>query len=149
MARRKRSNLPIVTDYDRLTCPDLLRSTPNGGFAWKCHYCGRYACDLSVAGRYLCRCHGGSTPKQRDLLLSYMELLKTDKEPKRPGRPLKHGRYCRLPGISIKAMLADYQRSMIKEAVEREKRVVRIIADGERDLRRLRRARAQLSTAGE
>ena len=139
MARRKRSNLPAVTDYDRLACPDLLRSTPNGGFAWKCHYCGRYACDLSVAGRYLCRCHGGSTPKQRDLLLSYIEQLNTGKEPKRPGRSLKHGRYCRLPGISIKAMLADYRRRLVKDSLEREQRVAQIIAEGERDLKKVRR----------
>jgi hypothetical protein len=138
MARHKRSNLPIVTAYDRLSSPDLLRSTPNGGFAWKCHYCGRYACDISVAERYLCRCHGGSTPKQRDLLLSYMELLKTGKEPKRPGRPLKHGRYCRLPGISVKALIADYRRNIAKEAIARKKHVALIVMEGERDLRRLR-----------
>ena len=138
MARRKRSNLPAVTDHDRFTCPDLLRWTPNGGSAWKCYYCGRYACDISVAGRYLCRCHEGSTPKQRDLWLSYIEQLRTGKEPRRPGRPLKHGRYCRLPGFSIKALIADYQYNLVKEAVEREKRVARTIAEGERVLARFR-----------
>ena len=102
-----------------------------------------------MAGRYLCRCHGGSTPKQRDLLLSCIEQLKTGKEPKRPGRPLKHGRYCRLPGISVKAMLADYRHRLVKDSLEREQRVAQIIAEGERDLGRLKRARARLSPVGE
>ena len=138
MPRRKRSHLPAITDFNRLTCPALLRATPNGGFAWKCHYCGRYACDVSVAGRYLCRCHGGSTPKQRDLLLSCIEHLKTGREPRRPGRPLKHGLYCRLPGIPIQPMLAEYQQRLAKDALEREQRVARIIAEGERDLEEAR-----------
>lgn len=115
MARTKRSRLPSVRSWDVKATPEQVRRTPNGGWAWKCAYCGRYASDRSVAGKFICRCHGGSTPRQRDPLLSYVHTQQTGRKLQTPGRPLIHGRYARLPSIPIAEILTDYRLSRRKQ----------------------------------
>ena len=129
MARKKRSNLPSVTDADRLYFPEQVRTTPNGGWAWKCHYCGRYACDRSVVGRYLCRCHGGSTPRQRCPYQEYLHRLNTGEELRMPGRPIKLGRYARRPGISIAKLIEEGRAREEKHRDYSHKIVVKAIRD--------------------
>lgn len=105
MPRTKRSRLARVTAQDRMESPECIRSTPNGGWAWKCHYCGRYACDQSVKGIYLCRCHGGSTPRQRSPEEDGRRRLGGLARLRTPGRPLKHGFYARVPSVKVADIL--------------------------------------------
>ena len=107
MPRTKRSRLPRVTPQDLEQCPHDIRSTPNGGWAWVCFYCNRYACDRSVKGRYLCRCHGGSTPRQRCGFerVRRREALQPPRLP--PGRPVEHGLYARVPAVKVSDLFAE------------------------------------------
>lgn len=141
MARSKRSTLPAVTEEDRILSPEQVRKTPNGGWAWKCHYCGRYACDVSLAGRYLCRCHGGSTPRQRCLLQSYLHQLNTGKALRLPGRPIKLGRYARRPGIPVQQLIDEYYERQAMEHLYVRQVAVQMIQDCQRDLRNIYQAR--------
>lgn len=107
----KRSQLPQVTELDRRLRPDDIRTTPNGGFAWRCHYCRRYACDQSLQGRFLCRCHGGSTPRQRDLVQQYLHHLETGKCLRPPGRPLISGLSSRTRKVHVDELKAEADRT--------------------------------------
>lgn len=121
MARTKRSRLPAVTEADRHLTPELVRRTPNGGWAWKCAYCGRYASDRSVRGVLICRCHGGTTPRQHDPVARYLHELNTGKKLNFPGRPMKHGIYSRLPKVKVSVILAEYHERRGKQVkAERE-----------------------------
>jgi hypothetical protein len=141
MARKKRSALPTVTEADRTDFPEQVRSTPNGGWAWKCHYCGRYACDVSVAGRYLCRCHGGSTPRQRCPEQDYLHRLTTGEGLKLPGRPIKLGFYCRKPGHSVQRLIDEYHERHTQAALYMRQVTSQMIQDCQRDVRNFHQAR--------
>lgn len=127
MGRTKRSDLPPVTLADRRDFPDQVRRTPNGGWAWTCAYCGRYACDQSVGGLYLCRCHGGSTPRQRSLTARYLHQQATGQVLHPPGRPLRHGLYTRRPTVKISDIVAEYRSRKLKEEEAFRKRCRRLM----------------------
>jgi hypothetical protein len=147
MARKKRSSLPSVTEMDLRLSPDQVRRTPHGGWAWKCAYCARYARDRSVAGKFLCRCRGGSTPRQRDPLLSYLHLQQTGQKLRTPGRPLVHGRYARAPSIFIAAfiaaLLAEYHERRSKQVQQERRWIRKEIIGMQAQLRALRHAACQ------
>lgn len=96
MPRKKSPHLPPVTEQDLIERPEQLRRPPNGGFAWACHYCGRYASSVSSKGRFLCRFHGGTTPRQRDPVVKELARRNGEKVPRPSGRPVKHGLYSRV-----------------------------------------------------
>lgn len=102
--------------------PEMIRFTPNGGRAWKCAYCDRYACDQSLQGVFLCQCHGGSTPRQRDTLLRQIHFEATGQWPRRPGRPMRHGWYSRYPKVKVTDIVAEYrkQRRLDTEAFRKK-----------------------------
>ena len=142
MARTKRSDLPAVTDADRLLFHEQLRRTPNGGWAWKCHYCGRYACDRSLAGRYLCRCHGGSTPRQRCPYQDALHRQETGQGIKMPGRPIKLGRYARRPGIPIVQIIGEAYSRQEKHRIYMREVVLKSARDLEKERRQSRSNRS-------
>lgn len=107
MARMKRSELPPVMLTDLHQQLERVRPTPNGGWAWRCHYCNHYASSESLSGRYLCRRHGGVTPKQRDWLQHHAWYAKTGKRLRQPGRPLLHGLRSRVKSVRVAALLAE------------------------------------------
>jgi hypothetical protein len=124
MARKKRSLLPPVTQKDHDLYPERIRSTPNGGWAWRCHYCHHYASSKTLSDKYVCRRHGGVTPKQRDLLLALKWQYRTGKRPRPPGRPLIHGWRSRRPKVKLSDMVALYEERQA-EAREHTLRLLR------------------------
>lgn len=139
MARKKRSSLPAVTDADLLLRPEMVRFTPNGGRAWKCAYCDRFACDQSLKGVFLCRCHGGSTPRQRDPYQQYLHKLSTGEKLRTPGRPLKHGRYSRLPRINLFEFVTEYRQRKAQQDAKFHARCQRYMQADRRLLAKLKR----------
>ena len=135
MARKKRSLLPSVTEKDRRKSPENIRATPNGGWAWKCHYCGRDACDRSVKGIFLCRCHGGSTPRQRDPVQRQLHQEKTGQKLRTPGRPLMHGRYSRFPKVKVADILAEYYARKVESDARFHARCGRLIRNSQQLIR--------------
>lgn len=112
MARKKRSQLPQVPARLRARGGSSVRRTPNGGWAWTCHYCGQYASSETLAGRYVCRRHGGVTPRQRDPYLRELAFEATGRRPRPPGRPIVHGLRSRGPTVRV----IEYLRSRRAQA---------------------------------
>ncbi|AIZ44568.1 hypothetical protein QR90_04890 [Deinococcus radiopugnans] len=73
-----------------------------------------------MRGVLICRCHGGSTPRQHDPVARYLHELNTGKKLNFPGRPLKHGFYSRLPKVKVSVILANYHGRQVKQ-VEAER----------------------------
>lgn len=109
MARKKSDQLPSVSPQDLRHHLDRLRPTPRGGWAWRCHYCNRYASSISLKGRFLCRSHGGVTQRQLDPLAKYLARQQGKKVPRPPGRPLKHGLYSRQPRVPVAQVLTEWR----------------------------------------
>lgn len=100
----KRSRLPPVAPGDIALTPERVRATPNGGHAWKCHYCGQYASSATAKGLFVCRRHGGSTPRQRgEVGAGSGELVRP------PGRPITTGRGVRGPRLSVDELVQQYK----------------------------------------
>ena len=118
MSRRKRSELPGVTLADHQATPDRVRPTPNGGRAWTCHYCRHYASSETIRGRYVCRRHGGATPRQRNPLLRLAAFDRTGKWPNCPGRPIIHGSRSRSPTVRVADVVAEYHERRARAAAE-------------------------------
>lgn len=107
----KRSSLPRVTPKVVRAMPDRVRPTPKGGHAWKCHYCGAYASSETQAGRYVCRRHGGHTPRQR----KGEPCGGASAGPARarpPGRPIESGLYSRSPRIPVNEIVGGLRLSL-------------------------------------
>lgn len=104
----KRSRLPPVTAEDVEQAPEKVRATPNGGHAWRCHYCGAYASSVTARGLYVCRRHGGSTARQRG-------EAKTDSldVARPPGRPITTGAGSRGPRLSIDEIVEQYREAKV------------------------------------
>ena len=97
----KRSPLPPITPEDIELHPDRLRETPNSGYAWKCHYCNEFASSETQRGFYVCRRHGGVTPKQRRNL------------GRPPGRPMTSGKHSRSRMLSVDEIVEEYRQNLI------------------------------------
>lgn len=108
MARKKRSHLPAVTAYDLATSPDRVRRTSHG-WAWKCAYCGQYASSETLTGKYVCRSHGGVTPRQRDPIAQQIAREHLRPIPRPPGRPLLTGRWSRRSVVEVDRIVEDYK----------------------------------------
>lgn len=112
MARKKRSQLPNITEHDIATFPERMRRTAHG-WAWKCAYCGQFACSETQSGRFVCRSHGGVTARQRspEARQAALEKGKTLLYP--PGRPLQSGLYSRKPGVRLDDLVAQYRAAQV------------------------------------
>ena len=104
----KRSNLPRPTDSNIRHTPERVRGTPNGGHAWKCHYCGEYASSETQQGLFVCRRHGGVTPRQRA------------GKARPPGRPMTTGKDSRSRMRTFEEILADYEQMRVDADVTDE-----------------------------
>ena len=104
----KRSELPPITPEDIQQAPERVRTTPNGGHAWKCHYCGLFASSATQKGLYVCRRHGGVPSRKRDPLKRATMPLKANKSSRPSGRPIIHGKYSKSELASIDEIVADY-----------------------------------------
>ena len=107
----KRSTLPPVTPQDTETNPERLRLTPNGGHAWKCHYCSAYASSETQEGRYVCRRHGGVTPKQREPQIP-VQNVESGAVARPPGRPLTSGAHSRSPRLTVNELVQEYEEQL-------------------------------------
>lgn len=108
MARKKRSLLPQVTTVDIELTPEKVRRTATG-WAWKCVYCGQFASSETLAGKYVCRSHGGVTSQQRSPEVRDAARQSGKRIPQPPGRPLKTGLYSRRPKLRVDELVEDYQ----------------------------------------
>ncbi|ACO45494.1 hypothetical protein Deide_06472 [Deinococcus deserti VCD115] len=112
MARHKRSTLPAVTLSDVEQRPSMVRRTANG-WAWKCAYCGQFASSETLVGKYVCRSHGGVTPRQRSPEARDAARNAGQPVPQPPGRPLQTGLYSRRPKVRVDEIVADYQARQV------------------------------------
>lgn len=112
MSRQKRTTLPPVTEADITAHPELLRRTPKS-WAWKCQHCGEFASSETLAGKYVCRRHGGTTPRQRDLVVRSQAVTEGKPVPRPPGRPLLSGLYSKREHVRIDQVVLDYQARKI------------------------------------
>lgn len=108
MARKKRSTLPPITEADLTLSPERIRPTANG-WAWKCEYCGQFASSETLAGKYVCRSHGGVTPRQRDPVAHHQAKQNRKPVPRPPGRPPKTGRWSRRDLLRVDEIFQDYK----------------------------------------
>lgn len=108
MPKAKRTTLPPVTPTDILEHPERVRRTSNG-WAWRCHYCGKFASSETLQGKYVCRDHGGSTPAQRDPAARVRAKQQGQPAARPPGRPMNTGVYSKSPAVRVDALVADYQ----------------------------------------
>lgn len=110
MARKKRSSLPPVTEADLRHFPDRIRPTPRGaGWAWKCAHCQQFASSETLSGQYVCRSHGGTTPRQRDPLARQVAKENGRPVPTPPGRPPKTGRWSKRDLLRVDEIFEDYK----------------------------------------
>ena len=112
MARQQRSTLPKITVSDIDQHQDMLRRTATG-WAWKCAYCGQFASSETLTGKYVCRSHGGVTPRQRSPESRDTARQAGERVPQPPGRPLKSGLYSRRAKVRVDEIVADYQARQI------------------------------------
>lgn len=108
MARKKRSELPTVKEADQIHAADRIRRTPTG-WAWKCHYCGQFASSETVDGKFVCRSHGGCTPRQRDPVAQQVAHENFRPVPRPPGRPPRTGRWSRRQLLKVDEIFAMYK----------------------------------------
>jgi hypothetical protein len=97
----KRSNLPPIISEDLQAQAEHLRPTPNGGYAWKCHYCGEFASSETQKGLYVCRRHGGATSRQRK------------KGSRPPGRPITSGKHSRSKMLRVDEIVEEFRQKLI------------------------------------
>lgn len=107
----KRSNLPPITEQDLVERPDSVRRTPNGGNAWKCHYCDEFASSETNKGLYVCRRHGGTTPRQRDPARA-TEAAHRGELVRPPGRPMTTGEHSRSPRLNVNELLSEFRHEL-------------------------------------
>lgn len=93
---------------DLLHSANRLRRTPTG-WAWKCHYCGQFASSETLGRKFVCRSHGGNTPRQRDPVAQQVARENCRPVPKPPGRPPRTGRWSRQQLLQVDEIFADYK----------------------------------------
>lgn len=86
----------------------MLRKTPYG-WAWRCVYCGQFACSETLKGKYVCRSHGGVTARQRDLVAQDAAEQSGHQVPRPPGRPLKSGLHTRKTTVRVDQLVAEFK----------------------------------------
>lgn len=97
----KRSALPPLTDAVAREHPERIRTTPNGGRAWKCHYCSQFASSTTQRNLFVCRRHGGVTPTQRT------------GQGKPPGRPMTTGEDTRSRLLNVNEIVMGYKQKLV------------------------------------
>lgn len=108
MPRHRRSLLPPITEDDKHTRPEQLRDTPNGGYAWRFHYCKWYASSETLAGTCVCYAHGGVRAVHRDRVKRAQALDNGDQPPRPPGRPMKHDFYAKGERVAADELVELY-----------------------------------------
>ena len=108
---------PKPTDTSR---PNWCAAPPMEAGPGNARIAGATPVTAACAACLICRCHGGSTPRQHDPVARYLHELNTGKKLNFPGRPLKHGFYSRLPKVKVSVILANYHGRQVKQ-VEAER----------------------------
>ena len=126
MARKRRSDLPPITDQDLIEHPDRILIRGNGSRMWSCQYCGRPASSISRQGLYLCYAHGGTSKRQCDPEERVKAKAEGRKARKPPGRPIEHGFYSRVETVRVEDVVEEYRRSGLDvDATEDDMRYLR------------------------
>lgn len=136
MARKRAALFEPPTQQQAEQDPTAVLKGPKGNYMWRCTYCKRPASSLSVAGKYVCKSHGGATAKQRDPVEKVKAVMEDRPAPRPPGRPITTGLYTKRPGVRVDELVREYQdRQLDPDATDEDMLYLRAYLDELKDRR--------------